>query len=268
MPGMTLVIVLLCLCYALAAIFRFMEKVRGVPMLGKHAIAATAIGLILHVGILLSQLQGSDSAARFSASFVTLLAAFTLIIACLFIEWLSREVYFSLFVLPLAIPMVATATLRTRILEGPEFAGPWFFLHIFGAISGECFFFLAALASATYLYLVRNLKQKNRSRALFFFPSLARLDALIATFTGTGLGLFFFGLMTGGIWSVNRYGTLAFRHPKILGSLVIFLLIGSLFGVRVGTGWAGPRWAWACLLSFCISLLLVFSIDGTMHWRP
>ncbi len=268
MPGMTLAIALLCLCYAFAAIFRFMEKVRGVPTLGRHAIAATALGLILHIGTLVSQLQGGGSAIRFSPSLAALLAALTLVIACLLIEWHSREVYFSLFVLPLAIPMVAAAALRTQILEGPEFGGPWFFLHIFGSISGECFFFLAALASATYLYLVRNLKQKNRNRALFFFPSLARLDSLIAAFTGTGLGLFCLGLLTGGIWSINRYGTLAFRHPKVLGSLVIFVLVGGLYGVRISTGWAGPRWAWACLLSFCISLLLVFGIDGTMHWRP
>ncbi|HNV73009.1 MAG TPA: cytochrome c biogenesis protein CcsA, partial [Candidatus Ozemobacteraceae bacterium] len=188
--------------------------------------------------------------------------------ASLAIEWRSREVYFSLFVLPLSIPMVLLAMLRTNMLEGPEFGGPWFLLHIFGTIAGECFFFLAALASATYLYLVRNLKQKNRGRALFFFPPLSRLDSLITAFTGVGLGLFFLGLFTGGIWSMNRYGALALHHPKVQGALAIFLLVGGLLSARLSTGWAGPRWAWACLLSFCLSIILIFGIDGSLHWRP
>lgn len=268
MPSMVFAISLISLCYALAAFFRFMEKVRGTPTLGWHGTVSAFIGLATHSAVLLHLLSASSPYTRFPPSLVILVAALTLVISCLFLEWKTRETYFSLFVLPLAIPLVTLAQFRTGILNGPEFSGPWFFLHILGSIAGECFFFLAALAAATYLYLVRNLKQKNRNRALFIFPSLSRLDSLIATFSGIGLTLFFIGLFSGSIWSWDRYGILEFGHPKKWGALAIFLLVGTLYGARAWSGWAGPRWAWACLISFGLSLLLIFGIDGNLHWRP
>lgn len=255
------------LAYGLAAFFRVREKVAGSTMKW-HGLGAMGVGFLFHAGALLVLFFAGHGVAEFPLRSAFLGAGAFLVLACFLTELLVHETWFSIFALPVSGLLVVVSPLLEEVLEGTHFRGPLFLGHVFASIAGECFFFLGAISGATYLFLTRKLKQKNRLRAVHFLPPLARLDSLTVSFIAVGVILFAVGLTLGALWSVSSFGTITILEAKRGASVGVLLFYGVLLLARKRGQLSGHRLSVMTLLGLAASLGLVFGIQGTAHWYP
>ena len=260
---MNFLLIAVCLCYALGTLFRAWEKIQDVKMTWHRALSLGG-GLILHL-ILIQRLLGHPGVSLQEA---LLIAAGILALLLGLIELTTGETFFSLFVLPLSLILVAVSPQSAALWAGERFFGGWFLAHMLSAITGECFFLLATITGVSYLVVVRKLKQKNRLRAMYFFPPLARLDSLMVWFLSLGLAFFTVGIALGTIWSYQSYGTIDFLGPKrFLSGITVVFFSGVLIARRSGVV-AGNRLAWLAIVGLVLSLGVVFAPDTHSHWLP
>lgn len=252
----------------LAAFFRILERAAGRTP-AWHGTIALWLGLAATVvSMLTTHCPGISAIAGFSLPLAVQIAGFVLAGICAWLEWRSRETFFSLFVLPVAAALLGLAAIGERLLVGSHFRGAWFLFHVGFSIAGECLFFMAALAGATYLFALKRLKDKNRVRAVAFFPPLLRLESLMTGFLGVGCVLFALGLAGGFIWSWLQFSMFDPLEPKKAASTLVLFLFGSMLAFRLAGRLSGPRIAWGVIAGFTLSMLIVFGIDSRMHWYP
>jgi len=252
----------------LAAFFRILERAAGRAPAWHGTITLWSGLAAALLSLLLWHNRVPSATAGFSLPIAVQIAGFVLASICAWLEWRSRETFFSLFVLPVAAALLAVAALGERLLVGTQFSGPWFLLHVGFSIAGECLFFMACLAGVTYLFALRRLKGKNRIRAVSFFPPLLRLETLMTGFLGGGCLLFALGIAGGFIWSWLQFAIIDPLEPKKALSAVLLLLLGSMLAARHAGSLSGPRLAWGIIAGFVISMTLAFGIDSSMHWYP
>ncbi len=252
----------------LAAFFRILERAAGRTP-AWHGTIALWLGLVAAlVAMLMTSGQKAAASAGFSLPLAVQIAGFMLAGICGWLEWRSGETFFSLFVLPVAAALLGLAALVEKLLLGSHFSGPWFFLHVGFSIAGECLFFMAALAGATYLFALKRLKEKNRVRAVSFFPPLLRLEKLMIRFLNGGCILFAIGLAAGFAWSWLQFAVFDPLEPKKgLSTLVLLGFGGVSVATRAGR-LSGPRVAWGVIGGFLLSMFVVLGIDSSMHWYP
>jgi len=233
-----------------------------------HSWAALSLGLIFHFTGLAMNLQENLTTKGFSLQNTSLVSSVILVASCFALEIFSGEIFFTIFILPIAIALLIISGISVPLLEGPHFRGPWFLTHVGFSIAGECFFFMASVSAIAYLFVVRKLKSKNRLRAMYFFPSLARLDNFTLWFVGVGFILFSIGISFGCFWSWYYFGGISLIETKkaiSLGVMLFFAII--LLGSRAGKI-AGPKLAILSILGFLTSLALAIGVDSRLHWFP
>lgn len=257
----------ICLAYFLAVFFRVFEKIFGNQMTW-HGLVAMFVGLMLHITSLVMAFQESAVAQVFQVLNVASAAGAVLVAACLFVEWRVQNAFFSQFVLPLVIPLVVVSAVQGPFLQGPNYQGMWFIIHVLSSVAGECFFFLAGVTGATYLFVARGLKKKNQLKAVRFFPPLTRLDELIFVFSAMGFCVFSVGMISGAFWSSQAFGVMRLFEAKRIFSLVLWGMFGILVFGRFFRGWAGQRIAMLAILGFFTSFTLIFAGGTQSHWTP
>ena len=189
-----------------------------------------------------------------------------LVILVGFLEFFTRETFFSIFVLPLCIIFLCFSPLADTISGSEHLRGGVFVTHVLASITGECFFLLATITGAAYLVVVRKLKQKNRLRAMYFFPPLARLDSLMVWFMALGLIFFGGGIFLGSIWAHQSFGSINFFSPKRLLSVITILFFSSTLIARNRGAAAGNRLAMLSMFGLLLSLSVVFAPDTQHRW--
>lgn len=250
--------------YAVATFFRVKEKVAD-RSFKHHANFSLFLGLVCNAIMTVKVFALSDAFLHYQSFFIV--GALSLGICTLAIEKGLKETYFSIFTIPAMVVFLLCASFVDGKLAGAHFSQGWFAVHLLLAILGECFFFIAAISSVTYFYVVRRLKRKNRLRAVFFFPPLTRLDDLTFKLLAAGTSIFFIGL------GVGLYGNFAHFAEFSPGSKHIFSLIVLAFYLlivimRKPLKIAGTRLATLALAGFLLSLGLITIPDNTSHWKP
>lgn len=209
--------------------------------------------------------SGSDADLHYRELFLT--GAMCMGFTTAVIESGLKETFFSIFSLPVSIVMLLCSTFVDGVMTGGQFSQGWFAVHLLLSILGESFFLIAAVSSATYFYVVRRLKKKNRLRAVFIFPPLARLDDLTFKLIGTGTAAFAAGLVAGlyGNWSYFVSFSPGGKHI-FAGLLLLFYTFILL--ARKPMRLSGTRLATLAIIGFFLSIGLITLPDNARHWQP
>lgn len=252
--------------YALATFFRIREKVAGAPM-KNHSRLSLLAAILANLVLLYLATHNTRVSAEFDLSGFLVVASLSLALTAIFIELMMQESYFSIFALPLCMVLLPVSLLVTGRITGPHFTQPWFLIHLIAAITGECFFLMAAISSLTYLFVVRKLKNKNRLKAVFMFPPLTRLDNLTYQTVISGAVLFLIGLAIGIFGNIRHFSGFspAFKHYF---SLIVLIYYAAVIVLRRPLKIAGPKLAQAALIGFALSLALIFVPGNDLHWFP
>jgi cytochrome c-type biogenesis protein CcsB len=141
----------------------------------------------------------------------------------------------------------------------PVLKSAWLPVHIVLSLLGDAVFALAFSASVLYLVQEHRLKARRGHGVLRALPSLEALDRLNYRCLVWGLVLLTLGIVSGIIWAHTAWGRFWSSDPKLIFSLVIWVLYVVLLQGRMTAGWRGR---WAATLTIAGFAVIVLSLVG------
>lgn len=217
------------------------------------------------------------SATPLSSSFDWyLVAAWLLIVAYLYLNYYFPRGALGLYMLPLALALVAAASLAD---DEPFQPGPasrvWGAVHGIGLLLGTLVVMVGFVAGLLYLLQAHRLKKKLAPMPGFKLPSLewlenvnSRVIMLSALFVGVGF-------VAGTILNVVAHGpqgSIPWSDPVIWTSALMFswLLVAAVFNATYRPSRRGRKVAYLTLVSFAflVIALAVFLLVDSKHGGP
>ena len=244
--------------YACGILLTVPSVIRRRPTLSPATLGALGFGLLFHAAALgvdaveIHRLPVTD--VRSALSFFSFLAT----LAFFFVYLRYRITALGLFMLPLVFVLTLISALRPeRPFASPAFRGGWLLTHIASIFLGYTAFFLTFVAAIMYLFQERELKSK-RPRAFYYrLPSLEVCDELYSRSLVFGLPFLSLGILTGFVWASRMWKGPWEFDPKILASLVTWLVYLVLFSTRLSGAWRGRRSAYLAIFGF-IAMMVTF----------
>jgi cytochrome c-type biogenesis protein CcsB len=248
--------------YGLGLALTVPSVARRRPSLTPSALGALGLGLGLHVASLAVQaaeihrLPITD--VRSALSSFTFLA--TLAFFMVYLRY--RIASLGLFMLPLVLLLTLLSALRAgSSFESPAFRSGWLLVHIASVLLGYVGFFLTFVAALMYLIKSRELKSKNPQAFYFRLPALEVCDQLYYRSLVFGLPSLSLGILTGFVWASRTWKGPWELDPKILASMVTWLIYLVLFATRLSGNWGGRRSAALAIFGFAAVLVTFLGIS-------
>ncbi len=248
--------------YGLGILLLIPSVIRRRPSLSPTALGALGLGLMAHAAAIaveaarIHRLPVTDvrSALSFYAFLVTL--------AFFFVYLRYRITSLGLFMLPLVFLLTLIAALHAeQSFDSSAFRGGWLLVHIGSTILGYTGFFLTFVAAVMYLMQEKELKSKKPRAFYYRLPSLEVLDELYYRSLVFGMPFLSLGIVTGFVWATRTWKGPWELDPKILASLVTWLIYLVLFSIRVSGGWRGRRAAYGAIFGFAAMMVTFLGIS-------
>jgi ABC-type uncharacterized transport system permease subunit len=153
-------------------------------------------------------------------------------------------------------PLVFFLTFSSAIGPHPfNFASPllrnsWIIVHIVLIFTGYAGLFLSFGASLLYLVQERTLKSKQPATFMGRLPALQTIDEIGYRALLLGFPFMTFGLVAGSVLAENKYGSMFFADPKVLLSIIMWLVYMLLLYTRWSSGWRGRKAAYLAAFAF------------------
>ena len=258
--------------YGLGMILLIPSVVDRRPSISPASLGALGLGLLSHAGAIaveaahIHRLPVTD--VRSALSFY----AFLVTVAFFFLYLRYRITSLGLFMLPFVFVLTLISAFRpVRPFDLSAFRGGWLAVHISSTILGYTGFFLTFVAAVMYLMQENELKSKTPHAFYYRLPSLEVCDELYYRSLVFGLPLLTLGILTGFIWASRTWKGPWEFDPKILASMVSWLIYLVLFSTRVSGGWRGRRAAYVAIFGFAtimVTFLGVSLLSGPHGYVP
>lgn len=248
--------------YGVGILLTLPSVIRRRPTLAPAALAALAVGLLLHAAsfvipaIEMHRLPVEDvrGALSFFAFMVT--GSFFLI----YLRYRLAAV--GLFMLPLVFVLTLASALHAgRSFESTTFRSGWLSLHIGSMFLGYTGLFLAFVAAVMYLIQQRELKSKRPREFYYRLPSLEVCDEIYYHSLLFGFPLLTLGILTGFVWASREWRGPWEFDPKILASLITWLIYLALFSTRVSGSWQGRKAAYVAIFAFAAVMVTFVGVS-------
>jgi ABC-type uncharacterized transport system permease subunit len=131
----------------------------------------------------------------------------------------------------------------------PEFTGGWLSLHVALSVLAYGAFGLSAVAGLMYLTQEHDLKFRKIRAVLSLLPPIQRLESVMRILVIAGFILLTVGLMVGARY-FRENGGVALADPKVIWSLVVWLIYLGLIIAQWKFAQGGRRFAWGIIGSF------------------
>ncbi|MEO8724754.1 MAG: cytochrome c biogenesis protein CcsA [Acidobacteriaceae bacterium] len=156
------------------------------------------------------------------------------------------------------IPAVFLLGLMAALGQAPpHFSSPitrnwWIVAHVTLIFLGYAALFLSFVSSLLYLLQERSLKSKRGlvSGALSRLPSLQTIDDMGYKTLLIGFPFITVGLIMGSVLAESNFGADYFRDPKILLSVIVWIIYMGLLYSRWNSGWRGRKAAYFASFAF------------------
>lgn len=244
--------------YALGIGLTFPSVVRRRASLPPATLGVLGLGLLLHAvalaaeGAEIHRLPLTD--VRSALSFFSFLAT----LAFFFVYLRYRITALGIFMLPLVFVLTLISALRPdRPFASPAFRGGWLLTHIASIFLGYTAFLLTFVAAIMYLIQERELKSKKPRAFYYRLPSLDVCDELYSRSLVFGLPFLSLGILTGFVWASRMWKGPWELDPKILASLITWLVYLILFSTRLSGTWRGRRSAYLAVFGF-VAIMVTF----------
>ncbi len=258
--------------YGLGIVLTLPSVIRRRPALSPASLGALGFGLLAHAGSLAwaaiqtHRLPATD--VRSALSFFSFLVTFAFFVVYLRYRITSLGV----FMLPLVFVLTLISSLHPgRSFDSPAFRSGWLLVHIASTILGYTGFFLTFIAAIMYLIQERELKSKKPRAFYYRLPSLEVLDEFYYRSLVFGFPFLSLGILTGFVWASRAWRGPWELDPKILASLLTWLIYLILFSTRLSGNWHGRRAAYVAIFGFAammVTFLGVSFVSGQHGYFP
>lgn len=240
--------------YVVGLLYAFAVLSRPSNFLSRIVVPFVGLGLAFHfVSLVETAFQnGRFELALTSVSEAESLLSFFIIVAFMVMYTRYRTSSPGIFLFPLAFLLAFAATLAQRPFEFDSelLRSGWIVAHIIMIFTGYAALFLSFGASLLYLIQERSLKAKQKGRFLRRLPALQVIDEIGYKSLLLGFPFMTFGLLLGAVIAQWKFGPTYFRDPKVLLSLLMWVVYSVLLYMRWSSGWRGRRAAYLATFAF------------------
>jgi len=199
--------------------------------------------------------------------------AFDLTLAFFIVYLRYRIAALGIFMIPFVFVLTLIAAVRpARVSEvAAPLRGAWLLVHALAIILGYTGLFLTFVAALMYLIQAKELKSKAPRSFYYRLPSLEVCDQLYGRSLAFGLVFLTIGMLSGFFWATRAWHGEWELDPKILSSLVTWLIYLILMSMRAGGAGRGRRGAYGAILGFAammVTFLGVTLLSGQHGYFP
>jgi len=253
------------LLYALASLWA------GRAVLTRIALPAVGLGAILHfVAVFENAWKNASTSGTWAPSSMhelESLLALALMVFFFVIYARYNATAPGLAVFPLVFLLTASAALGSVSPEqgSPLFVSPqWIYVHVALILVGYSALVFSFIASILYLIQETNLKSKGTGGFWSRLPALATIDEIGYKSLVWGFPFMTLGLIAGSILAEARFGSRYFADPKILLSILMWVVYTVLLYTRWSVGWRGRRAAYLATIAFATAIV-AWAANGFSH---
>jgi ABC-type uncharacterized transport system permease subunit len=243
--------------YALGLVYVLVALTRTRELLNRLALHAAYLGMVFHFVAIVEAVRGAGELSLASLSTAASLFGFVIMVMFLLVYMVYKTASLGIVVFPLVffLTFVGATQQQPFVMTSTSARQGWLIVHIALIFAGYAALVVSFAASLIYLIQERALKAKRPDGILSRLPALQVTDDI--GFRSLLLGFPFMtgGLMAGLVIAEANFGTVDFRDPKILFSLLTWAVYLILLYSRWSAGWRGRKAAFLAAGAFTMAVV-------------
>ena len=247
-------------CYAVGLLYALVALTRSSDLLNRVALHAAYLGMVFHFVALTDAFLISRQLALTSVHNAESVLGFLIMVVFLLVYAVYKTTSPGIIVFPLVffLTFVSATGEAPFLLASSGLRMGWLFAHIALIFTGYAALFLSFGASLLYLLQANTLKAKLKSKSQGGFasrlPALETIDDIGYKSLLLGFPFMTFGLVAGAVIAQAKFGPAYFLDPKIMLSLLMWVVYVLLLYMRWNNGWRGRRAAYLAAFTFIAAL--------------
>lgn len=244
--------------YGVGLIYALVSLWSRQKVLSRIVLPAVAMGGLFHFVSLIENAMLRGNWTPSSMHELESLLAFLLIVFFFIVYARYQAMAPGLAVFPLVFLLTASAAFKATPTEPPLplfVSAQWIYVHVALILVGYTALLFSFIASILYLIQERSLKSKTVEGFWSRLPSLATIDDIGYQCLVWGFPFMTLGLIAGAIVAEARVGSQYFLDPKILISILMWVVYTVLLYTRGNAGWRGRKAAYLATFAFATALL-------------
>jgi cytochrome c-type biogenesis protein CcsB len=246
-------------------------------LLGAVGMLFTGLGLLTHVGVVVSRGLAADRLPWGNMYEFTTVVVLVAVLAYLVLAVRAPELrHIGLFVMGPVVVSMALIRLVLYVEAGPLVASLrswWLAVHVTTATLGFGVFFVSGIVSVLYLVVARREQRATAGGAvgpslLDRLPSAAALDRTAHRTAVFGFPIWTFAVIAGAIWAESAWGRFWGWDPKETWAFIAWVVYAAYLHARTTSGWRGRPSAWINVVGLAVmvfNLLYVNFVSTGLH---
>src|SRR6202035_1975772 len=229
-------------CYFISLIYAFVALTRTSDLFSRLARRASSLGMVFHFVSLVELFLSGHMVWASVHNGESLLAFFSMtFFMIIYATYQTTSPGVVVFPIVFFLTFVAAVDEQPVLLTSFVQHKGWLVAHIILIFTGYAALVLSFGASLLYLLQERRLKAKNPSSLISFLPALDVIDQIGYRSLLLGFPFMTLRLITGSIVAMATYGRVDFADPKILLSILMWVVYMIMVFTRWNSGWRGRR---------------------------
>jgi ABC-type uncharacterized transport system permease subunit len=245
--------------YAAGLLYALVALTRTTELLSKVALHASYLGMVFHFVSLTEAVVQSGQLASASIHNAESLLAFLIMVVFMLAYLVYKTTTPGIVIFPLVflLTFVAATGQQPLVFASAAAKHGWLAVHILMIFTGYAALFLSFGASIIYLMQERALKSKSKSAVGVFsrLPALQVIDDIGYRSLMLGFPFMTLGLIAGAVVAEGVYGRFDFFDPKILLSILMWVVYLVMVYMRLNAGWRGRRAALLASVAFVAAIV-------------
>lgn len=250
--------------YGVGLVYALISLWGSRKVLSRIALPAVGLGVTFHFVSLIENAMLSGTWTPQSMHELESLLAFLLVVFFFAIYTRYKATSPGVAVFPLVVLLTASAAFRGGSVEAgsPLFvSAQWIYVHVALILIGYTALLFNFIAAILYLIQERTLKAKSAGGFWSRLPALATIDEIGYQCLVWGFPFMTLGLIAGSVLAEARYGSRYFADPKILVSILMWVVYTVLLYTRWHIGWRGRRGAYLATFA-CIVAMVAWAANN------
>jgi ABC-type uncharacterized transport system permease subunit len=240
------------LVYVLVALTRAPRE-----LLHRIALHAAYLGMFFHFVAIVETVRQSGELGFATLSQAGSIFGFLIMVVFLLAYMVYGTTSPGIVVFPLVFLLTFMGVMRQEpfVLASETAKRGWLIAHISMIFAGYAALVLSFSASLVYLLQERALKAKQPAGILSRFPSLQVTDEIGLRSLLIGFPFMTAGLLAGLLIAQMNFGHINFRDPKILLTVLTWVVYLILLYMRWSAGWRGRKAAYLAAGTFVMAIV-------------
>jgi len=244
-------------CYGLGLIYVLVALTRTREILDRIALHAAYLGMVFHFVAIAEIVNQQGELGLATLPLAGSVLAFLIMVVFMLVYMVYGTTSPGIVVFPVVFLLTFMGMLRQEpfVLASETAKQGWLIAHLSLIFSGYAALVLSFSASLVYLLQERALKAKRSAWLLTRFPALQVTDEIGLRSLLIGFPFMTGGLAAGLLMAQMKFGYINFHDPKILFSVLTWVVYLVLLYMRWNAGWRGRRAAYLAAGTFAMAIV-------------